>query len=256
MNAFQLSGPVCGDRCPAAGRHSGRPGAGGNAAMAPAARPWRSALLAACLLAAPLASADDALTGQLTAFMQQQYTPPPAALEVVIRTPSSQRLSCERPQFSLPSRSRNWGNLSIAVVCGSQKRYIQAEVRVTDRYLIAASPIAAGQTVTSGDIAWRTGRLDQLSSLPLRNMPDAVGTVSERAIGSGQPLTAAMLRRPWLVKNGQQVQVSALGEGFTVQSSGKAMNNAAANDPVRIRMDSGQIVNGRLMPDGSVHVVL
>ncbi len=251
MNADDTSAPFRGDNIPANGR-----AVAGAAVTSRTGYPWRGALMTVCLLMAPAANAVDALTGQLTAFMQQQYTSPPVALEVEVKTPVGQRPSCERPQFSLPSRNRNWGNLSIAVVCGSQKRYIQAQVRVTDRYLIAASPIAAGQTVSSGDIAWRTGRLDQLSSLPLMVMASAVGTVSERAIGSGQPLTAAMLRRPWLVKNGQQVQVSALGEGFTIQSSGKAMNNAAANDPLRIRMDSGQIVNGRLMPDGSVHVVL
>ncbi len=216
----------------------------------------RRGLIAVWLLLSSAACAADPLTGQLTAFMQKQFPTPPVSLTVVVKTPASQRLDCGQPQFTLPSRNRIWGNVSIAMVCGAQKRYLQVDVEVTDRYLIAARPIVAGQTLSADDIAWQTGRLDVLASIPLTDETWATGSITERAIGSGQPLTAAMLRRPWLVKMGQPVQVSARGEGFAIQSTGKAMNNAAVNDPLQVRMDSGQIVNGRLMADGSVHVTL
>lgn len=198
----------------------------------------------------------DNLSQQLTRFMLSQYATPPVSVEVVVKTPASQLNDCDAPQFSLPSRYRIWGNISIAMVCGAQKRYLQAEVRVTDKYLVAARPISAKQTLTAQDVVWRTGRLDVLNTKPLADMALAVGSVSERAIGSGQPLAAAMLRRPWRVKTGQQVQVSAQGEGFAVQSTGKAMDNAAVNDRLRVRMDSGQLVNGQLQTDGTVHVML
>nr|WP_213991209.1 flagellar basal body P-ring formation chaperone FlgA [Sodalis sp. dw_96] len=213
-------------------------------------------MAAVCLLVFSGTCAADTLTDQLTAFMQRQFSTPPVSLAVVVKTPAKQRPDCEAPQFSLPSRNRTWGNISIAMVCDTQKRYLQAEVEVTGRYLVAARPIAGSQTLSADDIAWQTGRLDLLSSLPLTDKLWATGSVAERAIGSGQPLTAAMLRRPWLIKMGQPVQVSAQGEGFAIQNTGKAMNNAAVNDPLQVRMDSGQIVNGRLMPDGSVHVML
>ncbi|WP_413724774.1 flagellar basal body P-ring formation chaperone FlgA [Sodalis sp. RH16] len=213
-------------------------------------------LTAICLLLFSAISAADPLTDQLTTFMQRQFATPPVSLAVVVKTPARQRPDCEAPQFSLPSRNRVWGNISIAVVCGTQKRYLQAEVEVTDRYLVAARPISGNETLSADDIAWQTGRLDLLSSLPLTDKLWATGSVAERAIGSGQPLTAAMLRRPWLIKMGQPVQVSAQGEGFAIRSTGKAMNNAAVNDALQVRMDSGQVVNGRLMPDGSVRMGL
>lgn len=253
MSADNLPGPVTGSDgrgiIPPAGPE------GANPAVCLCASFRRYGLLAALLTFAANAAADP-LTEPLTAFMRQQYTTPPASLEVVIKTPAAQQPTCGQPQFSLPSSNRIWGNISVAVVCGTQKRFIQAEVRITDRYLVAARPIAADQTVSADDLAWRTGRLDRLSAVPLMDMDQAVGSISERSLGSGQPLTAAMLRRPWLVKMGQPVQVSARGTGFAVQSTGKAMNNAAVNDPLRVRMDSGQIVTGRLMADGTVHVVL
>ncbi|XBS68381.1 flagellar basal body P-ring formation chaperone FlgA [Acerihabitans sp. KWT182] len=212
--------------------------------------------IAACLLLSSGTCAADPLTEQLTAFMQKQFTTPPAALEVVITTPLQARLNCPAPQFTLPSRNRIWGNVSVAMVCGAQKRYLQTEVKVTDRYLVAARPVAENQTLSAEDIRWQTGRLDLLSQLPLTDRQWATGSVAERPIGSGQPLTAAMLRRPWRIKIGQPVQVSAQGEGFAIQSTGKALNNAAVNDALQVRMDSGQTLNGRVMPDGSIHVGL
>ena len=233
---------------PAVNRHGSRQRREGHS--------WRYGLLAVLLSVAAGAGAADALTGQLTGFMRQQYASPTATLEVVVKTPIAQRPVCGQPQFSLPSSNRIWGNISVAVSCGTQKRFIQAEIKVTDRYVVAAHPLSANQTLSEEDVAWRTGRLDLLPSVPLRDMAAVDGSISERALGSGQPLTAAMLRRPWLVKIGQLVQVAAHGDGFAVQSAGKAMSNAAVNDSLRVRMDSGQIVTGRLMADGTVQVVL
>lgn len=65
-----------------------------------------------------------------------------------------------------------------------------------------------------------------------------------------------MLRRLWIIKAGQDVQVLAQGEGFNVNSNGKAMNNAAIQDTVRVRMASGQIVSGTVADDGTVRIML
>jgi len=95
--------------------------------------------------------------------------------------------------------------------------------------------------------------------LPPRAIADskqAINAVTLRNINIGQPLTLSMLRRPWMVQAGQNVQVVANGGGFNVTSTGKAMNNAAAQDNVRVRMPSGQIVNGTVGSDGSVSLVM
>lgn len=65
-----------------------------------------------------------------------------------------------------------------------------------------------------------------------------------------------MLRRAWAVKAGQPVQVTAQGTGFNISGAGKAMNNAAAQDSVRVRMASGQIVSGIADDDGTIRISL
>ncbi|MBT9431200.1 flagellar basal body P-ring formation protein FlgA [Candidatus Sodalis endolongispinus] len=124
---------------------------------------------------------------------------------------------------------------------------------MTDRYLVAARPIAARQTLSDADIDWRTGRLDLP---PLRDRDAVTGSVSERVIGSGQPLTAALLRRAWLIHSGQRVTVIAGGDGFALHSLGKALGNGAANDTIRVKMDSGQQVSGTVTTAGQVRVLL
>lgn len=228
--------------------------AGGWLSATLAYRLGRGALAGGLLLLSATAAADP-LTQQLTDFMLQLYPTPPQSLVVVIKTPTERQLHCDQPQFSLPSRTRMWGNMSVAMVCDSQKRFLQADVQVTDRYLVAARPISAHQTLTETDVAWRTGRLDLLTTAPLNDMALALGSVSERALGSGQALTGAMLRRAWRIETGQTVRITAQGDGYSVQSSGKALNNAALNDQIRVRLDSGQVVNGQLMENGDVHVI-
>ncbi|POC77778.1 flagellar biosynthesis protein FlgA, partial [Vibrio vulnificus] len=51
-------------------------------------------------------------------------------------------------------------------------------------------------------------------------------------------------------------QVNAQGEGFSISGAGKAMNNAAAEDSVRVRMASGQIVSGVVGDDGAIRITL
>lgn len=231
------------------GRHSGR-------AAGTTRRAGSRCLcaLAGVLLLSAGARGADRFGDRLTAFMLRQYQTPPVALTVVVKTPADRRPDCEQPQFSLPANNRAWGNISIVVVCNNQKRYVQAEVQVTDRYLVTARAITANQTLAQGDIAWQTGRVDNLSVTPLNEMAGVYGSTSERALGSGQVLTAGMLRRPWLIKTGQPVQVTARGEGFSVQGTGKAMGNAAVNDRLRVRMESGQLVTGLVTPDGGIQV--
>ncbi|WP_051440092.1 flagellar basal body P-ring formation chaperone FlgA [Sodalis praecaptivus] len=222
----------------------------------PRRRVLRRALAGVLLLCATQAVAEDALTARLTTFMQRQFSPAPLSLRVQVVTPAERRLTCAEPLFSLPSRTRVMGNLSLRMVCGGQTRFLQVVVQVTDRYLVAARPIAARQTLTDDDIDWRTGRLDLLPVPPLRDRSAASGSVSERIIGSGQPLTAAMLRRAWLIRSGQRVTVIAGGDGFALHSAGKALGNGAANDAIKVKMDSGQQVSGTVTTAGQVRVVL
>ena len=84
----------------------------------------------------------------------------------------------------------------------------------------------------------------------------ASSAVTLRDIAADQPILLSMVRQTWRVKAGQQVQVVAAGEGFSVNSQGKALNNAAVAQNARVRMSSGQIVSGVVDTDGNILINL
>ncbi|CNH09121.1 flagellar basal body P-ring biosynthesis protein FlgA [Yersinia aldovae] len=205
------------------------------------------------------------LSAQVTQFFQQQYPDKESQVKVIIKTAQIQWPQCEMPEITLPTHSRPWGNVSLSVRCNGQRRFIQTQVQVSGRYAIATRRLAAGEKISMQDIEMKQGRLDTLppgallDTLPPGALLDthfAQGAVSLRQINAGQPLTRNMLRRLWVIKAGQDVQILAQGEGFNINSRGKAMNNAAVQDSVRVRMASGQIVSGTVADNGTIQIML
>ncbi|MFI8415786.1 flagellar basal body P-ring formation chaperone FlgA [Serratia sp. NPDC078593] len=212
-------------------------------------------LMLMALLLSLSARAEDFAT-QVEHFIKDQFLDSPVQVNVLVRTPAAQWPACALPQLTLASNARRWGNISISARCGQQRHFIQAQVQVTGDYWVSARSIRAGSTLTSADIKRKTGRLDTLPPRVLVDGRRALGAVSLRNISPGQPMMLTMLRRAWVIKAGQSVQVITQGGGFTVSGSGKAMNNAAADDAARVRMASGKIVNGTAADDGTVHITL
>lgn len=200
----------------------------------------------------------EGLDGQVESFIKSQFATSTNVtdVKVLVRTPASRWPQCELPQLSMPQNARRWGNISISARCGQERRFIQAQVQVVGHYLMAARGISAGSKLTADDIKLKTGRLDTLPPRTLIDNAKAIGAVSLRNISPGQPLNTVMLRRAWAVKAGQTVQVLAQGDGFNISGAGKAMTNAAAEDGVRVRMASGQIVSGIANIDGTIRITL
>ncbi|CNH61018.1 flagellar basal body P-ring biosynthesis protein FlgA [Yersinia massiliensis] len=196
------------------------------------------------------------LSVQVNQFFQQQYPDKDSQVKVIIKTPQSQWPQCEMPEITLPTNARPWGNISLSVRCDGVRRFIQTQVQVSGRYAVASRPLAAGAKITPQDIEMKQGRLDTLPPGALLEPQFAQGAVSLRHVNTGQPITRNMLRRLWIIKSGQDVQVLAQGDGFNVNSNGKAMNNAAIKDNVRVRMPSGQIVSGVVGEDGTIRIML
>ncbi|WP_431221947.1 flagellar basal body P-ring formation chaperone FlgA [Serratia sp. L9] len=217
----------------------------------------KTTMLLAGMLLSLNVRADD-LASQIDRFIQTQFTGLTNVTEVKVhvRTPASLWPQCEVPQLSLAQNARRGGNISISARCGQERRFIQTQVQVFGRYLVAARGIDAGSKLTVADIQQKTGRLDTLPPRTLSENGKAIGAVSLRNISPGQPLGLAMFRRAWVIKAGQPVQVIAQGEGFNISGAGKAMNNAAAEDSVRVRMATGQIVSGIAGDDGTIRITL
>ncbi|ARA75878.1 flagellar basal body P-ring biosynthesis protein FlgA [Pectobacterium brasiliense] len=209
-------------------------------------------LAASCFitLCAPVNAND--LPAQINQFFASRFQGSTNTVNVVVKSPESQWPQCEAPQITLPGNTKMWGNVSLSVRCGQQRRFIQTEVQVTGNYVTSARLINRGTTLTEKDIRLTKGRLDLLPLRPILTLPGAEGAVLLRDLTPGQVITASMIRRAWVVKAGQSVQIIAQGDGFTINGEGKAMNNAAAGQAVRVRTANGQIVSGITNEDGII----
>lgn len=218
-------------------------------------RTIKRGLAATLLLLSPLAQAEN-LQAQLTTFFAQQLAGFSDEVSVTVRTPPNLYPTCEQPSFTVTGTTKLWGNVNVLARCANEKRYLQVTVQATGNYVVAAAPIARGSVLQASSVTLKRGRLDQLPPRTMLDINQAQDAVSLRDMAPGQAIQLSMLRKAWRVKAGQQVMVVANGDGFSINSEGKALNNAAVAQNARVRMSSGQVVSGTVDSDGNILINL
>ena len=210
---------------------------------------------AALLAFGPLAHAADIQT-QLTDFFTQRLTGFSTEVSVSLRNAQNLKLTCDEPAFTTPGNSRLWGNLTVLAQCGNAKQYLQVSVQAMCEYVVAAAPIVRGTPIEAQSVTLMRGRLDQLPPRTMLTLAQAEDAISLRDVAIGQPIQLSMVRQSWRVKAGQKVMVIAQGDGFSINSEGQALNNAAVAQSARVRMPSGQVVSGQVNTDGNILINL
>ncbi|AOM39496.1 flagellar basal body P-ring formation chaperone FlgA [Xenorhabdus hominickii] len=196
------------------------------------------------------------LPQSINEYFRQLHHTADHKVSIEIKTPKQQWPVCEFPEIQPSLSNRNWGNLSIPVHCGQQRRFIQVYVNVTGPYLVSKRIINRNAVLTEKDFQIKTGALDKLPNDIIRNRKAIQNGVAIRNIPAGQFITRNMIRRPWAIKAGQNVVITVDGHHFQVRYEGKAINNAASFDNIRVRLVSGQIITGEAQENGSVKMML
>ncbi|OBZ96518.1 flagellar basal body P-ring biosynthesis protein FlgA [Pararhizobium polonicum] len=94
----------------------------------------------------------------------------------------------------------------------------------------------------TGDYATATGQV--------------VGKVTSRTLLQGRVILVSSLREPYAVERGKAVRIVFTNGALTITAGGAPLENAAVGDLIRVRnTDSGIIVSGTVMEDGTIHVV-
>ncbi|MBD1228070.1 flagellar basal body P-ring formation chaperone FlgA [Xenorhabdus griffiniae] len=189
-------------------------------------------------------------------YFRQIHRPSNHQVSVEIKTPEQQWPVCEHPEIQPLLSNKNWGNLSVPVTCGQQRRFIQVYVNVIGPYLVSKRAISRNTALTIKDFQVKTGSLDKLPNDIIRNSKAIQNGIALRNIPAGQFITRNMLRRPWAIQAGQNVVVTVDGHHFQVRYEGKAINNAASFDNIRVRLNSGQVITGEAQENGSVKMML
>lgn len=140
--------------------------------------------------------------------------------------------------------------MALALVAGGAPAYAQEVVLIPNRV------IYPGETVEMTS-------LKEVTLKPGKIIPPAVsiraadieGKVAKRTLLPGRYIPTSSLREAWLVEQGAAVQVTYVSGVLTISASAVTLQSGAAGDLVRVRnIDSGKVLSGVVMADGSIRV--
>ncbi|ADL55072.1 flagellar basal body P-ring formation chaperone FlgA [Gallionella capsiferriformans] len=220
----------------------------------------KTLLLIIYLLCYSLASAapqqDHAqLRAAAAALVQQQTAYLPGKVTFMVDE-IDKRISlrpCSKIEAFLPPGTQLTGRVSIGVRCtetGGWSTLIPVQIKITRELLVSAHALTLGQIVRETDLA----RLQTETTLN-SGITDAsliVGKVLRYSVAAGYILREDMLRPPYSIKQGQTVNLSIQANGFTLSSSGVALNNASEGETVQARTSSGRVISGTASADGVI----
>ena len=198
-----------------------------------------------------------ALKTAVSSFVQQQTAALPGKVTFHIDEIDTRlRLQpCNKVEVFLPSGSQLIGRVSVGVRCteaNSWSIFIPVQIKISRDLLISSRPLTLGQIIHAEDISRQTTELTQNSGIT--DSTQAIGKVLRYSIAAGYILREDMLRAPYSVKQGQVVQLSVQGHGFTMSSSGVALANASEGETVQIRTITGRVVSGIAIEEGVVKI--
>ncbi len=215
-------------------------------------------LIFPALLALP-ANADERIEAVVTQYLKAQTQGFPGEASFALgKIEGASRIGpCDAMEPFLPKGARLWGKATVGVRCLSPSNwtvYVPARITVRGRYIVAARPLSAGRALESGDFLEREGNLTALPRNVLTDASQAIGKSLKNAVAEGQPLRVDLLTTPHVVRQGHKVRLVAKGDGFSIRSEGRALNNAGEGELVRVQAANGQIVSGRALADGMVEI--
>jgi flagellar basal body P-ring formation protein FlgA len=149
------------------------------------------------------------------------------------------------------------GQGTVAVSCRSPKPWrLFVPVRVIEQVevVVARRGLAAGDVLTAADVEARTLTSTSLPYDFISNPAQVIGLTVRRAVPAGTVLAPAALVHPELVERGALVTLVSGSGTIRVKSEGVALEGARVKERVRVRSQSGRIVEGVVEASGEVRV--
>lgn len=126
-----------------------------------------------------------------------------------------------------------------------------------DRYaVVPTDTIYPGEAIPSGKLDRVKVTNPNLAGGFAADFNEVVGMLSTKTLLPGRTIPLATLKRPYAVIRGSQLRLVFNIGNLTISAAGSPMDDANIGDVIRVRnLDSGQIVSGTVMGDGTVQVM-
>lgn len=187
------------------------------------------------------------VTKLVTAFIQQQTASMSGKVSYQVDKldPRIVLSPCARLEAFLPAGSQLIGKTSVGVRCTDKNGWsilVPAVIRINQKLLTSARQLPPGHVLQAQDIATQSVEISRATGFT--DPAQVTGKVLRYGIAAGQILRDDMLRQPYSVTQGQVVQISVHGTGFSVRNEGVALNNASEGQTVQVRVASGRVISG------------
>jgi flagella basal body P-ring formation protein FlgA len=168
------------------------------------------------------------------------------------------RLSvCAQPLEAQLQRELISGQGTVAVSCRAPSPWrLFVPVRVIEQVtvIVARHSLAAGEVLAAEDLEQRTQPSTSLPNDFISRLETAIGLTVKRTVPAGTVLVPAALVYPEVVARGALVTLIAGSGAIRVKSEGVALDGARVKERVRVRSQSGRIVEGVVEASGEVRV--
>ena len=153
---------------------------------------------------------------------------------------------------------RLWGRSLIQLRClkAAWLYNIPLIVKVYGDYVISTRYLQAGNRLSSSDMRVINGDLTSVQDDVIRAPKEADDRVLTRPIQMGMPIGLNDLRETAVIKVGDPVTIVLKGRDFQVTGSGVAQTQGMLNDMVRVRLNDGQVLQGKVIRPGVVEMTL
>ncbi|WP_245449124.1 flagellar basal body P-ring formation chaperone FlgA, partial [Rhizobium leguminosarum] len=121
--------------------------------------------------------------------------------------------------------------------------------------VVPTTIIYPGDTISSAQLQEVEVTNPNLAGDYAKSVSQVEGLVSKRTLLPGRTISISALREPYTVTRGSNIRlVFQLGQ-MTISAAGSPLEDGATGQMIRARnMDSGVIVSGTVLADGTVHV--
>ena len=220
---------------------------------------------------APAAAADTALETAMAERVRglvMPAVPLPAPLAARARVsveigkldPRLRLAPCHRIEPQLPAQGSLWGRTRIGLRCVEGERpwqvWLPVVVRVQAPALVPVRALAAGTVLAAEHLQVAEVDWAAEAQAPIVKAEDLIGRTLGRALQPGQALRQGDLRQRQWFAAGDTVLVRARGDGFVVGGEAQALGHGLEGQPVRVRTESGRVLQGLPVAERQVEVML
>lgn len=175
---------------------------------------------------------------------------------VSLQIPADASTALDLQNFQLDDRSGQFtSKLVLPAADGTQSITVSGRIYRTVDVPILNHRVATGDVVGREDIQWQTARAETVARNVILDPDKIIGKEAIRPLPADQPVRTGDVRPPVLVTKGSLVTMIVQSPTMTLTSKGKAMENGAMGEAVRIQnTQSKVVVEGEVVSNGTVRI--